>query len=351
MSKIIDLISTAGAIAVTGFFIYKVILPQLSTLKFPVFQPPNISFLPQFPWWQQQQQPQQPMQQQQQQPPQTTTTTGGGGGVPAQAPAAGGLIWDSNTHGKWNNGTKRVVKNGGEGGQGPDGKGLHTAASGNPTLTIDGNGIAHLESSQWGRIYIYAKNYNSRLEGNFMFETDHGAADNISIKMRSRHSNNGHPHGGSKTFGGIGVAFHPDGEIEVEIEIDHDTKKRDKLPSVKTTPFQLGKWYKFSISTFDGSGGVNIKVDVDGKNVGNSKWSNPDPTGIDRNSFNADSYFWIRLNCHDGKNAKAAFSNLRLYGLGDSTTVNQNLLLMLQKQQQLRRYPYLFNSYYNRRRL
>jgi hypothetical protein len=337
MSKIIDLITTAGAIGVTGFFIYKVILPQLSTLKFPVFQPPNISFLPQFPWpWQQQQQ-QQPQQQQQQQPAQ-------------QAPAAAGLLWDSNTHGKWNNGVKRVVT-GGEGGQGPGGGGFHTAASGNPTLTIDGNGIAHLESSQWGRIYIYAKNYNSRLEGNFMFETDHGAADNISIKMRSRHGNNGHPQGGSKTFGGIGVAFHPDGEIEVEIEIDHDSKKRSKLPSLKATPFQLNKWSKFSISTFDDSGGVNIKVDVDGKNVGNSKWSNPDPTGIDKNSFNADSYFWIRLNCHDGKNAKAAFSNLRLYGLGDSTTVNQNLLLMLQKQQQLRRYPYLFNSYYNRRRL
>jgi hypothetical protein len=344
MSKIIDLISTAGAIAVTGFFIYKVILPQLSTLKFPVFQPPNISFLPQFPWPWQQQQPQTQTQQQPQQP-QTAA-------VPSPSPpAAGGLIWDSNTHGKWNNGAKRVVTTG-EGGQGPDGKGFHTAASGNPTLTIDGNGVAHLESSKWGRIYIYAKNYNSRLEGNFMFETDHGAADNISIKMRSRHGNNGHPQGGSKTFGGIGVAFHPDGEIEVEIEIDHDSGKRAKLPSLKTTPFQLSKWYKFSISTFDDTGGVNIKVDVDGKNVGNGKWSNPDPTGIDRNSFNADSYFWIRFNCHDGKGGKAAFSNLRLYELGSSSTItNQNRLMVQHQQQQLRRYPYLFNSYYNRRRL
>lgn len=350
MSKVINLLAIGGAAAITGYFIYKVILPQLKDFQWPTWQFPDFS---------QMQQPQQPSQdgtapQQQQQPPQQLDEEGGGDeegsaqktetsspSTPADpSPAAAGLIYDSNLHGKWNSGRRVVTQ--GDGNTNPGGMGLHTAASGNPTLTIDGNGVAHLESSRWGRVYIYAKNYNSRLEGNFMFETDHGDKDNISIKMRSRHGNNNHPQGGGNQFGGIGYAFHPSGEIELAAEITHGGSSYS-FGSLKGPPLTLGKWHKFAISTYDGGGGINVKVDVDGQNVGSKKWPNPASSAIDKAAFNADSYFWIRLNCHDGKRAKAAFSNLRLYNLGESPPVSTQFLRFSN--------PYLYNSFYNRRRL
>jgi calcineurin-like phosphoesterase family protein len=227
------------------------------------------------------------------------------------APQPGGnSLYDSNTDGKWNNGQKRTVTEG-DGNQEPDGKGLHTAASGNPTLTIDGDGIAHLESSRWGRIYIYAKNYNFKLEGFFMFETDHGEADNISIKLRSRHGNNNHPQGGSNQFGGIGFAFHPSGEVEIAAEITHGGSSFD-FGNLQGPKLGLNEWHKYTISGFDEGGGITAKVAIDDKDIGSKKWSNPHATAIDKAAFAADSYFWIRLNCHDGKRAKAAIKNLVL---------------------------------------
>lgn len=233
------------------------------------------------------------------------TKTGGGTG--------GKLLYDSNIHGLWNNGQRRVVT-GGEGNQDPDGKGLHTAASGDPELTIEGNGISHLESSRWGRIYIYANNYNFKLEGFFMFETNHGEADNISIKLRSRHGNNNHPQGGSNEFGGIGFAFHPSGQVEIKAEIKHGGSSFD-FGNLQGPALKLNEWHKYTISGFDENGGITVSVSIDDQSIGSKKWANPHATAIDRSAFDADSYFWIRLNCHDGNRAKAAIKDLKLFDL------------------------------------
>ena len=212
----LDFIATAAAVGVFGYFVWKVILPKLGDLQLPVWQPPpppltQYATLP--PQYQQpaatipdqvppaqpiEQDPEKPKSKQEEEeeekpkaslvpsrsPP--SAVVAATPPPPSQPTAAGGtVLWDSNTHGKWNSGTGKGLQK--YGSSSPGGGGMITAASGNPSFDFDGNGVMHLTSSRWGRVYIFAKNYNSRLEGNFMFETDHGVADNISIKMRSRH--------------------------------------------------------------------------------------------------------------------------------------------------------------------
>ena len=358
MSKLIDTITALIGVGIIGLFSYYAIWPKIRDLKLPT--PP----LPQ----QQQQLPPQiiqipsptpttppPVKSQDEgfekpepededekkgvtPPKQPTATNSIPTPSPPSSPSGGGgaLLWDSNTHGKWNSGTGKGLQK--YGSSSPGGGGMMTAADDIRYFDLDGNGVMHLTSHRWGRVYIYAKNYNSRLEGSFMFETNHGEADNISIKMRSRHGHSGHTTagGGSNEFGGVGFAFHPSGEVELAAEIVHSGASYD-FGSLKGPPLQLGKWHKFAISVYDG-GGINVKVDVDGQNIGTKKWANPHATAIDKAAFAADSYFWIRLNCHDGKGAKAAFNNLRLYDLGGGTPTN----LMS---------SYYYNSFYNGRRL
>ena len=373
MSKIIDAITSLIGIGIAGYFAYTVVWPRIKDLKLPADLMTTL-------FQQQPLQPQQPIAQQPQTtiiqipatttpeeevprptpsptptvpppvrsqdkgfeqppkqqddededekkgvtPPKQPTATNS---VPTPTPppsssssGGGTLLWDSNTHGKWNGGTGKGLQK--YGSSSPGGGGMMTAASGNPSFDFDGNGVMHLTSSRWGRVYIYAKNYNSRLEGNFMFETDHGEADNISIKMRSRHGHSGHTTaGGSNQFGGVGFAFHPSGEVELAAEITHGGSSYD-FGTLKGPALQLGKWHKFAISTYDGGGGINVKVDVDGSTIGTKKWANPHASAIDKAAFAADSYFWIRLNCHDGKGAKAAFNNLRLTDLGGGAATN-----------------------------
>lgn len=237
-----------------------------------------------------------------------TTVQRSGGGTPGAK-----LVYDSNTDGKWNNGQKRLVKTT-DGNIAPNGKGLATAASGDPSLDITGNEVSYLESSRWGRIYIFAIHYNFKLEGFFMFETDHGEADNISIKLRSRHGNNNHPQGGSNQFGGLGFAFHPSGQVEIKAEITHGGSSFD-FGNLNGPALKVGEWHKYTISGFDEGGGITVTVAIDDQNIGSKKWANPHATAKDKTAFAADSYFWIRLNCHDGKRARAGVKNLKLYEL------------------------------------
>ena len=252
-----------------------------------------------------------------------TTTVSPPPASASQAPAAGGLIWDSNVQGKWKGGTGKGLKK--YGSNSPGGGGMSTAASGNPTFDLDGNGVMHLESSDLGRVYIYAKNYNARLEGNFMFEVHHGAKDNISIKIRSRHNHSGRSlaGGGGEPCGGVGVAFHPDGQVELAAESAHGTNPT--MGGGKAPPFQTGKWYKFAFSVWDDGSGVSSKAEIDGKVVGTGKWASPNTQCHTKSLFDTDSYFWLRLNSYGGRD-RVAFSNLRLYNLGGASS-QQYLLL------------------------
>jgi hypothetical protein len=218
----------------------------------------------------------------------------------------GDILYDSNIHGKWNDGNKRTVDDK-EGNQSPDGKGFHTAASGNPRFIIDGDGVGHLEAdSGHGRIYILAKNYNSRLEFDFMFEDEN--IDNISFKLRSRHQEGSDC---KNRFGGFGGAIdRAGGEIDFQTESchnEHENKIAKPIP-----PFQTGTWHKAAISVWDkpDKSAVNLKAEIDGKEVLTGEHKNPQPYYVDEAKFMEQSYFWLRIN--NSKTGKVAFKNVRL---------------------------------------
>ena len=113
-------------------------------------------------------------------------------------PPTGDVLWDSNIHLK--TGQKFTVTDT-YGNQEPDGKGVFMAASGSPRLIVDADGTFHLEADAGhGRVYIKARNYNARMEGELMFEDSN--IRNTTLRLRSRHNM-----GGSceNRFGGFGV--------------------------------------------------------------------------------------------------------------------------------------------------
>ena len=208
--------------------------------------------------------------------------SGGGGGD---------VIWDSNTHGKWNNGQKRTVKDS-EGSQSPNGKGFYTAASGNPELQIDGNGIAHLRAgSGHGRIYINATNFNSRLELEFRFESSN--VDNLSIKVRSRHGESGNC---ENRFGGFGTHVERN-RAGFKTEICHNEHENS---IEKDLPFTIrdGEWHRLSYECKNSPDNKQVlfKLQIDGKTVLEGKHSSPKDYYMNESLYMKQSYFWIRSN-------------------------------------------------------
>lgn len=216
---------------------------------------------------------------------------------------SGTVLWDSNTRGKWNNGKKRTVDSS-EGSQSPNGKGLFTAASGNPELVIDGNGVAHLRAgSGRGRIYVKATNYNSVLEGEFMFESKN--VDNLSIKVRSRRGE-----GGSceNRFGGVGTRFERNGggfKIE-KCHNEHESGVNFSNPA----NIKDGTWYKFKFLVQDKGGGIYQQSWINGKSVGSTTFKNPPSYYTNKQSFMKESYFWLRSN--NSGDGSIAFRNVRM---------------------------------------
>lgn len=245
------------------------------------------------------------------------------GTIPSPDPTTGTLLYDSNTHGKWNNGVKRTVTKT-DGSYTPDGKGLSTAASGSPRLIIDGNGIAHLEADAGhGRIYIKAKNYNARLEFDFMFEDTN--IDNISFKMRSRHQEGGDC---ANRFGGFGGSIdRVGGTIGFKTEECHNIHSNSidgKLP----TALKGQTWYRAGISVYDSPDKkqVNLKFEIDYKDgkgfvtalTGSHK--NPKAPYVDEASFAKDSYIWLRIN--NEKTGRVAFKDVKMTKIETTTTGN-----------------------------
>ena len=240
-----------------------------------------------------------------------------GGGLPSPSssskeksggstPVTGDTLWDSNRDGKWNNGKKRTVADT-EGSQSPNGKGYHTAASGNPRLHVDGNGVAHLEADGGhGRIYVKATNFNSKLEFSFMFET--ATIDNISLKLRSRRNM-----GGSceNRFGGFGAHIDRTGGVGFKTESCRNNRE-NSIDGKAGGAFELNTWHTCAYSCYNSPDNktVNFKMDIDGKTVATGKHPSPKPFMMDEASFMKESYFWLRIN--NGSTGKVAFKNVRL---------------------------------------
>ncbi len=184
---------------------------------------------------------------------------------PTPTPSPAGVLWDSNIHGKWNDGNARVLTTK-EGGQKPDDKSIFVAASGSPELIIDGNGVAHLHAGT-------------------------GGVDNLSIRLRSRHQGecNNVSLEPAKRFGGHGWAIDSKGAVDFKTEEYHNVHSNPHTfnsgISIGTTWHHVHQTCKGNITTFT----------VDGKKIGEVTVQNHgDDSLLPKNS-----YIWLRLNNSD----------------------------------------------------
>jgi len=218
--------------------------------------------------------------------------------VPPLPPVVEGILWDSNTHGLWNNGEKRIVLKS-EGNIKPDGKGLWMAASGKPRLEIIGDGSSNLIcDAGHGRFYVAARNFNSKLTLDFALSKE---TDNLSLKLRSRHQQGGN---GENRFGGYGCSISLT-DVGMKREDYHNvhsnSKSKDFSQRLKTDT-----WYTAEFTVQNDKDNKKVlylcRIDFkDGKGlVEVLSHSDPSPKAymMDEKSFLEDaSYFWIRQNC------------------------------------------------------
>jgi hypothetical protein len=185
---------------------------------------------------------------------------------PEPTPSPEGLLWDSNIHGKWNDGNKRTITTK-QNGQTPDDKSIFVAASGSPKLVIDGDGVAHLVGGT-------------------------GVFDNLSLKLRCRHQEGGDC---SNRFGGYGASIDRS-SIDMKTETCHNihTNSASKSHGI---PIKNGEWHKVEFEC-TGDKPVNFKFSVDGSVKMEHSDKNP-PAGSDKVTLEQNSYFWIRGNNSD----------------------------------------------------
>jgi predicted phosphodiesterase len=226
-------------------------------------------------------------------------------------PPDGEVLWDSNVHLK--TGQKYTITDT-HGDQSPDGKGVFMAASGNPRLHVDADGTFHLEAdSGHGRVYIKARNYNARMEGELMFEDN--AIRNTTLRLRSRHGEGG---ACENRFGGFGVTVEREEQLaETSTERCHNEHSNTvKNPLEKH--IEVGQWIKFKYSCFSSADkkAINQKLEYDYndgqgfKTVIEEKFTSVEPHFMDEAKFNEESYAWLRVN--NESTGKVAYRNVRI---------------------------------------
>jgi hypothetical protein len=222
--------------------------------------------------------------------PSSTTTP-----PPPPPVTEGALLWSSLRDGKWDQ--KRVVDDS-FGNIGPNGKGFHMRASGNPKLDVKGNNEAWLVCEPGhGRMYGAACNYNAILKLDFNFMND--GVDNLSLKLRSRHQMGG---AAEHRFGGCGCSISLD-DVGFKTEDYHNVHSASMEDDL-VKKLEVGKWYTARFACVDSPDRKAIEFDCDidyqdGKgfiNVLSGKNSKPKPYFMDKASFDKHSEFWIRMN-------------------------------------------------------
>jgi len=191
-----------------------------------------------------------------------------------------GLLWDSNIHGNWNDGNVRTITKK-QGGQTADDKSIFVAASGNPKLVIDGNGIAHLVSGS-------------------------GGIDDLSLKGLCSHQGNVTPLGNDapssckKRGGGEGFSI---SHKEWDCKREKCHNKHDPLGSERLDKeVEDNKWHKTKFSwKHEGTDKIRLRGAIDYmdgagyKEVMNLVDSNAEEWFLKKELIK-NSYFWIRLN-------------------------------------------------------
>ncbi len=227
-------------------------------------------------------------------------------------PNPAGVIYDSNTDGKWNDGNARIVK-GSDGDIKPNGKGIFTAASGSPEVHIDGKGTAILVTKPgFGRFYLCVTNFNAQLD--FDFNIMDSSVDNMSIKGRCRHQSGGAP---EQRFGGLGNATsltETDFKIELYHNV-HDKGYNQKLPK----KLEVGKWYhkRYIYHNTPDDKGIKMEDWIDFQDgnglikVFERTETNPIPAAMKKEMFDQESWIWLRLN----GSGSIGFKNIKVTAL------------------------------------
>lgn len=225
------------------------------------------------------------------------------------------VLYDSNKDGGWDNGKARTVGKGGHDGDiKANGKGIFTAASGNPKVEIDGKGTATLITEPgFGRFYLCVCNYNAQLDFDFMIKS--GSVDNMSIKGRSRHQSGGDP---PNRFGGLGNAT---SLVDTDFKIEEYHNVHDSGYDQKLSPkLELGKWYHKRYIYHDIAGDAKgIKMEdwlggEDGKDlkkVFERTETKPSTASMNKALFAKESWIWFRLN----GSGSISFKNVKVTAL------------------------------------
>ena len=186
---------------------------------------------------------------------------------PGPEPPGLSIIYDSNINGNWNNGVFRKGKKDGE--TGANQLGIYCAASGNPTIEIDGKGVCYLmteggdDGNSHGRFYTAVCNYNGIFETDFNLMTD--TITSYTQKFRSRHQADNWEGGKrlpcEKRFGGIGNGFDTD-TVDCKTEKCHNIHDNaDKLSGKLPKRLKYGEWYRSRFTYHD----IDFQVGKEGE--------------------------------------------------------------------------------------
>lgn len=230
---------------------------------------------------------------------------------PQPGPTTGSVIFDSNRH--WVGRAGQTATKFGN--TGPNGKGFHAEASGNPKIRFVTPTEYELIGSGSGihpRIYAAVNNYNSRLECSFKFNSN--SVENITFKTRNRHQM-----GGScdNRVGGFGCHFDRS-QAGLQIEIchnEHEGSKDFSLPQKLVN----GKWYRMAWTVQDVGNrkGIfqNIQLDYGNgfQNIGSTTYTGTRASYYNKSLFDRHSEFWIRYN---GGSGSVGFKNVKMMSIG-----------------------------------
>ena len=214
----------------------------------------------------------------------------GPGPEPEPPEPAGDVLYDSHVHSKLHDSKVRTVEK--EGDISPGGLGVECRASGDPVIKVNDDGTFSLICQEGhGRFYGYVLNYNATLEIECAFWNEAEGQD-LSLKMRSRHNEDGAE---SNRFGGYGLSIDREGwgAKREPYHNTHDQSTSGDLPF----PVKTKEYFTIRHTVKDeGDGKVRQIGKMNGKQFMSKTDSSPKDYMVDEESFQKQSYFWVRSN-------------------------------------------------------
>lgn len=206
----------------------------------------------------------------------------------------GDVLYDSHIHSKLHDGQVRTIAKS-EGLVTPNGLGIEMHASGNPRVVVNADGtFSLLCDAGHGRFYGYVLNYDVTLEIEAAF-WNAAAGQDLSLKVRSRHNEGG---ACENRFGGYGLSVDRSG-YDAKREICHnvhDEAQSGKLPATPKTQ----EYFTIKFTVKDQGNQVRQIGEMNGQPFMNKIDSSPKPYMVDKASFAAQSYYWVRSNITSG---------------------------------------------------